>query len=70
MNNQHIVTFNYPKRAINIIKIILIMMVAGLTQAVAVTYAQTTTLSVKVKKRNIRACVQKDRERERISVFL
>lgn len=49
MNNQHIVTFNYPKRAINIMKIILIMMVAGLTQAVAVTYAQTTILSVQVK---------------------
>lgn len=48
MKNQHIVTFIYLKRAINIRKLILIMMVAGLTHIAAAIYAQTPTLNIKV----------------------
>lgn len=48
MKNQHIVTFIYLKRAINIRKLILIIMVAGLTHIAAAIYAQTPTLNIKV----------------------
>jgi len=48
MNNQHIVTFYALKRTINIMKLTFLMLVFGLSQLVAATYAQKTMLNVNV----------------------
>lgn len=59
MNKKHIVTFIYPKRAINIMKLILIMMIASLSHIAASSYAQTTTLSIKVNNETLESVFKK-----------
>ena len=49
MNNQRIVAFVNPKRAINIMKLTVLMLTVCLSQVFAATYAQTAKLTVSAK---------------------
>lgn len=53
MNNKHIVNYSYLKRAINIMKLILVFWVVCLIQISATTYAQNAKLSVSVKNESL-----------------
>jgi len=59
MNKQHIVTFHLLKRTIKIMKLILIMLVAALSQIVAGTYAQTTTVSIHANNERLETVLKK-----------
>lgn len=59
MNNQHIVTFINPKRAINIMKLTLIMLSISLSTVFATSYAQETTLSITSKNETLENILKK-----------
>ncbi len=46
MNNHHIETFIHLKKILRVMKLILILLIINLSQIVASTYAQTTTISI------------------------
>ncbi|WP_455638272.1 TonB-dependent receptor [Parabacteroides sp.] len=67
MNNQRIVAFVNPKRAINIMKLTVLMLTVCLSQVVASTYSQTTKLTVSVKNETLENVLK---QIERQSEFL
>ena len=59
MNNQHIVIFNSLKRTIKIMKITILLLIMGFSQAFATTYAQTATLSISAKNETLESVLKK-----------
>ena len=59
MNNQHIVIFNSLKRTIKIMKITILLLIMGFSQAFAATYAQTATLSISAKNETLESVLKK-----------